>query len=275
MSGNPSARRYVPSEIWGSTCDLRHLECYITGAIFVLGRCDACGICTSGCRPRAQIELRPCEEADICDCKDTRSAHGQSWIIAVDGACRGNGLTNAEATYGIFCNVGSPYNRAIKLQDARPTSQRAELHAAIMALKLVIDHLAVSPMSSRSAVENVVIKTDSAYLANSMVTYVAKWRVNDYTNHRGSPVHNQDLFRELDNICNDLALSGVQVRFWQVPRGQNMPADRLANAALDGSDWRTFSEDDLFEGGEKPHIHHEGFSLPPGTLFLSSAMYFS
>jgi hypothetical protein len=171
MTDDPKARRYVPSEIWGTGYDLRQLECYITGAIFVLGRCDACSMCTPGCQPNEQSDLLPCPYVGLCSCLGTRWAHGQSWIIATDGACRNNGQVNAEAACGIFRNVGSSYNKSIKLDDARPTSQRAELHAAILALKMVSNHLAASIMSL--TVENVVIKTDSAYVVSSMVTYVA------------------------------------------------------------------------------------------------------
>lgn len=118
----------------------------------------------------------------------------------------------------------------------------------------------------------VVIKTDSAYLVNSMTSYVIKWRNNNYTNARGRPVANQDLFRELDAICNRLADIRVQARFWLVPRSQNMQADKLANAALDGVNWKDFSEDDWFEGGVKPYIHGREVLWEQETPFAAGVL---
>lgn len=40
---------------------------------------------------------------------------------------------------------------------------------------------------------------------------------------------------------------GVDVRFWHVSRAQNKQADKLANAALDGVDYKQFTRDDLFD----------------------------
>jgi ribonuclease HI len=252
MSQNPASRRYVPSEIWGTGYDLGDLECYISNERFVLGRCDACRICDEYCISNDEIELTSCSNTGDCYCGALR-AHGDAIIIATDGACRNNGYADAEAARGIFCNVNSNNNKSFKLTDARPTNQRAELYAAVHALRTARNMITNGNLKRH--LSEVVIKTDSAYLVNSMTSYIIKWRNNDYTNARGLPVVNQDLFQELDAICNRLADIGVQARFWRVPRSQNMQAEKLANAALDGIDWKTFSEDDWFDGGEKPHIH--------------------
>jgi ribonuclease HI len=198
-----------------------------------------------------------------------RRAHGDAIIIATDGACRNNGYPDAEAACGIFCNVNSNNNKSFKLTDARPTNQRAELYAAVHALRTARNMFANGNLNRH--LSEVVIKTDSAYLVNSMTSYIIKWRNNDYTNARGLPVVNQDLFRELDVICNRLADIGVQARFWRVPRDQNMQADKLANAALDGVDWKTFSEDDWFEGGSKPYIHRRDTPTAGVNLYAVSA----
>jgi ribonuclease HI len=81
-----------------------------------------------------------------------------------------------------------------------------------------------------------------------MVEYVEKWRLNNYTSSRGRPVVNADLLRGLDGCLTWLEEEkGVDMRFWHVPREQNMQADKLANAALDGVDYKQFTQDDLFD----------------------------
>jgi ribonuclease HI len=85
-------------------------------------------------------------------------------------------------------------------------------------------------------IREVVIKTDSAYLVNSMVDYIVTWKRNGFINARGHPVASRDLIEMIDDICYELNWHGFQARFWHVPRSQNMQADKLANAALDGMD---------------------------------------
>jgi ribonuclease HI len=179
-------------------------------------------------------------------------------IIAVDGACRDNGRPNARAAYGVYFNTDSKFNRAAYvvyfntdskfnkagLLDERPmTNQRAEITAAIEACKLC--HQLLNTPDLLQEIKQIVIKSDSAYLVNSMVTHVEKWRLNNYTSSRGRPVVNGDLLRSLDQCVVSLEEEGVNVCFWHVPRTQNQQADKLANAALDGVDYKQFTWDDL------------------------------
>jgi hypothetical protein len=123
-------------------------------------------------------------------------------------------------------------------------------------------------------IREVVIKTDSAYLVNSMVDYIVTWKRNGFINARGHPVASRDLIEMIDDICYELNWHGFQARFWHVPRSQNMQADKLANAALDGIDWKgTFSENIWFEGGEKPLIHRERLDCNFGGVYFGTLLY--
>lgn len=169
-------------------------------------------------------------------------------IDAIDATC-------AHAI-GVFCNLFSNNNKSFILSDPKPTNQRAELWAAVVALRMARNMFANGNIDRH--IKEVVIKSDSAYLVNSIVDRTCKWYENGYINARGVPVANRDLLEELDDLCDELVKIGIQPRFWHVPRRENMQADKLANAALDGIDWKEFDEDDWFEGGEKPYIHHHG-----------------
>lgn len=83
-------------------------------------------------------------------------------------------------------------------------------------------------------VQVLVVKSDSAYLVNSMTEYIDRWRKNGYKNVKGTAVANADLFMKIDkqiNFLNDLITT---VSFWHVPRMRNREADSLAKDALDG-----------------------------------------
>lgn len=250
---NPTSRRFDHEELWGDSYDWFDHECHVSGDNFVRGRCECCQICDCP-KGEHEVMLVSCHD-DVCyDCDLPRN-HGNAIIIATDGACRNNGRAIATAGCGVFFSIDSVHNKCFQLQEARPTSQRAELHAAIYALKKVRNMFANGGFAYEGNISEVIIKTDSAYVVNSMTKWISKWRNNGYTNARGLPLVNQDLIQQLDSLCNRLDDLDVQARFWKVPRGWNMQADKLANAALNGSDWRNFDEDDYFEGDEKPYIH--------------------
>lgn len=130
---DPITRRYVPHRAWGDAYDWRDHECYVARNNFVRGRCDCCAMCTCSGQ-HDEIGLIPCEDCTRCFECGSRQAHGKAIIIATDGACRNNGYANARAACGVFFNINSIHNKAFLVRDRRPTSQRAELHAAIYAL---------------------------------------------------------------------------------------------------------------------------------------------
>ena len=159
--------------------------------------------------------------------------YGTSIIIATDGACRNNGRADAVAGCGIYWGRNDIHNRSFQLDDGvRPTSQRAELSAAIYALRKFRNIFANGGYKYYGRIDEVVIKTDSAYLVKGMTEWIVKWRNNGYLNARGLPVSNEDLIVELDDLCDEIDDLGVQACFWQVPHSSNMDADELAREAI-------------------------------------------
>ncbi|KAI9774367.1 MAG: hypothetical protein M1840_004261 [Geoglossum simile] len=156
--------------------------------------------------------------------------HVDCIIIAVDGACRGNGTVEARATVGVFVGSKSKYNVSFALNTARPTNQVAELTAAIFGLQQA--SVIQSNKVGRSELGNVVIKADSEYLVKGMTDWVFKWEQNGYITAKGKPVTNVSLFKELVRLVTELNERGVEVLFWHVPRERNQEADALANAAF-------------------------------------------
>lgn len=162
-----------------------------------------------------------------------QNKHGQYLPIATDGACRNNGLADAVAGCGVYWGHNSIHNKSFQLNDGvRPTSQRAELSAAIYALRKFRNIYANGGFKYLGHLDMVVIKTDSAYLVNSMTDWIVKWRNNGYLNARGLPLCNRDLIEQLDGLCDEIDELGIQACFWQIPRASNADADELAKDAI-------------------------------------------
>lgn len=179
---------------------------------------------------------------EVKDCEEhgpEAIAHNGAIIIAVDGACRGNGTPNARAATGVFFHPNNHGNQASLLQGTQPqTNQRAELTAALSALKIATRIRARNfkkyhaPRGPYRKLRRVVIKTDSSYLVKGITNYIYDWRLNGFTNIHGRPVKNKYLFLQIDRAITVLNRMQTAVQFWYVPRGQNQDADRLANEAL-------------------------------------------
>ncbi|KAJ3571946.1 hypothetical protein NP233_g3425 [Leucocoprinus birnbaumii] len=149
--------------------------------------------------------------------------------IFIDGACIANGTTHAKAGMGIYFGPGSKHNISERLEYGPQTNQRAELQAAILALKKVVSLIDNGWLST----QNVVVISDSAYVVKSMTDWVYKWRENGWKNYKGLEVTNRDDFERLDDLIDDLEeYCGVGVKFWLVPRGMNQDADELAKSAI-------------------------------------------
>jgi ribonuclease HI len=150
--------------------------------------------------------------------------------IFVDGACSGNGQRWARAGMGVFFGPRSRHNISQRLHDDPQTNQRAELHAAILALDRVKELLDDDKLETRL----VVVATDSAYLVDGITKWIYKWQDNGWTNARGGDVANREDFETLDELIDELEDDyGVFVKFWKVDRDDNEDADELAREAVD------------------------------------------
>ncbi|KAF3491211.1 uncharacterized protein GIQ15_00728 [Arthroderma uncinatum] len=153
-----------------------------------------------------------------------------SIVIAVDGACSGNGTPYQKAAAGVYVGENSQHNISLQLTPEYATNQRAELIAGLHGLdeaKNINDNgIDGQPLAQ------VIIKTDSAYMVNGVTQWVDGWEANGYTNANGRRVTNYYLFEELARCIRRLAASGVNVYFWHVLREHNTEADQLARNAL-------------------------------------------
>ena len=73
---------------------------------------------------------------DVCEPPDDAAA---MLVIYTDGSCSNNGYEGARAGYGIFFAPESPYNVSEPLPGPA-TNQRAEMFAALEAMRIVLAH---------------------------------------------------------------------------------------------------------------------------------------
>jgi ribonuclease HI len=136
-------------------------------------------------------------------------------IIHTDGACSGN---PGPGGWGAILTFGD-HEKELKGGEANTTNNRMELMAAISALEALKKPCRVD------------LHTDSQYLRNGIMTYIAKWKQNGWRTADKKPVKNIDLWQRLD-----AALKPHQVR-WHWVKGHaghamNERADVLAREAI-------------------------------------------
>ena len=135
--------------------------------------------------------------------------------IYTDGACSGN---PGPGGWGAILISGA-HEKEIKGGEELTTNNRMELMAAISALEAL----------KRPSVAD--IHTDSQYLRNGIMTWIANWKRNGWRTADKKPVKNVDLWTRLD-----AALAHHRVR-WHWVKGHaghamNERADVLAREAI-------------------------------------------
>lgn len=172
--------------------------------------------------------------------------HADSLVIAVDGACPHNGNGATASGIGVYFGLGNENNLSARIPYdlagfAGHTNNRAEIYAAITALKIAQD---LCDQGSKAKYKSIVIKSDSAYVVESVgggrngeQAHISKWISNDFRSVNNKPVKNLMLWSELGHELIDLRKMGVSVQFWHVPRHMNRDADKLANDALREQCW--------------------------------------
>jgi ribonuclease HI len=136
--------------------------------------------------------------------------------IYTDGACSGN---PGPGGWGAVLRYGTVEKELCGGEATATTNNRMELTAPIRALESL----------TRPAV--VHLYTDSSYVRNGIMSWVARWKRNGWQTSDKKPVKNVDLWTELD------ALAAKHQVEWHWVKGhnghpENERADRLAAKGL-------------------------------------------
>jgi len=136
--------------------------------------------------------------------------------IFTDGACRGN---PGPGGWGALLRFGDQ-EKTLSGAEAHTTNNRMELYAAIAALEA---------LNKPCCVE---LTTDSQYLRQGIIEWLADWKRRGWKTAAKKPVKNQDLWQRLDAAVQRHEIN------WHWVRGhsghvENELVDQLANEAID------------------------------------------
>ncbi|KRB72812.1 ribonuclease H [Nocardioides sp. Root190] len=121
---------------------------------------------------------------DAPDSPDSSSSPA-TVTIHTDGSCLGN---PGPGGWGAVLRYGR-HELDLHGGELDTTNNRMELMAAIQALET---------LSRRSTVD---LHTDSSYVRNGIMSWVAKWKANGWRTAAKAPVKNEDLWRRLDAVA--------------------------------------------------------------------------
>ena len=136
--------------------------------------------------------------------------------IFCDGACSGNPGVGG---YGSILRSGGNV-KEISGAEGCTTSNRMEMSGAIAALEAL----------KRPC--EVVITTDSQYLAKGMTEWVSGWIRKGWVNSKKEPVLNRDLWEKLVDLSKVHSIRWVWVRGHN-GHAENERCDELARAAIE------------------------------------------
>jgi ribonuclease HI len=150
----------------------------------------------------------------------------------VDGGCRGNGQPGAiGAAAAVLLGKNGKHlgTWTSKLAECtRPTNQRAEITAIIVALENALKRY--HELNQQPSLK-VIIMSDSKYAIGCRNGWVYKWSTNGWTNAAGLEVANRDLITEASTLDDQVKKLGkVVYRF--IPRSENKLADDACNKIM-------------------------------------------
>ncbi|KAJ5782777.1 hypothetical protein N7457_004551 [Penicillium paradoxum] len=176
--------------------------------------------------------------SSVSKCKDCKQheGHEDSLIIGIHGECV-NGKMGMRSAIGLYWGYGNNGNVSweIPSKDSQ-TKQVAELTACLRALRNATSILEkrrsiMRKGKSLTPLNTFVIKSDSEYLVRSLTEWLPKWKANGWKTCKGVPVANADKFQLIETGIAMLEVM-VNVKFWLVPKEDNMEASLLAKRAL-------------------------------------------
>ena len=136
--------------------------------------------------------------------------------IYTDGACRGN---PGPGGWGVLLIAGSR-EKTLYGGEAETTNNRMELTAAIEALRAL------------KRPSDVVLHTDSRYVMDGIMSWLANWKRRGWTTAAKKPVKNRDLWQALDAEAAKHSIRWVWVKGHDGNPGNEL-ADALANRGID------------------------------------------
>lgn len=158
-----------------------------------------------------------------------KGATTRHYVIATDGACRGNPGPGAWGAI-LFANegniaIGRP--RELVGTKRQTTNIEMELTAAVRALTW---------LNSKNRPEHrsapVTLFTDSQYVTKGMTEWVPGWLSNGWRNSKRKPVEHRDLWEALIEAAKGRDIAWTWVR-GHAGHPENERADALAQSALD------------------------------------------
>lgn len=139
-------------------------------------------------------------------------------IIAIDGACKGNGTPNCVSAGGVLV-VGKDFS-VFRVQESGSTNQRGELHALIRALEIGL-HLMIGDE------DELFFVTDSEYIYNTITKeWYKNWKNKGWVTASNEPVKNQDLWLRAAELLDIYEKNSYEFNFYHI-KGHVIPFGKV------------------------------------------------
>lgn len=136
--------------------------------------------------------------------------------IYTDGACSGNPGNGGWGAVLMY----NGRKKEISNGERNTTNNRMELTAVIEALKLLKEPCIVD------------LYSDSAYVVNAFINgWLEDWKTKNWKGSDKKPVKNQDLWQELDRLCNIHKVNFIKVK-GHADNEYNNRCDTLATSSI-------------------------------------------
>lgn len=197
----------------------------------------------------------------------------QSVIVAIDGACRGNGKPDCLSTGSAVFMFDNTF-KIFTASDQQSSNQRGEMIGLLKALD------AMTWLPNRGVTE-VVMVMDSEFLFNALTKdWIGNWERKGWVTAEGNPVKSQDLWKQISEILAELDKLGIEIIPYHI-KGHLVSLGKVTAAkmleahpdgeVLHGALWNKYDQDmiknqDKWDAALQLFQRNHGF-LPPDDIF--------
>ena len=138
----------------------------------------------------------------------------RKFIVYVDGAASNNqDAEKRKAAYCacIFTKYNTPgkgpeiYKKDVTGVLPGASNNQAELYGVIAALR------AIKEVLRNGETAEVEIRSDSQYVVTGASQWLENWKKNNWKSSKGKPIENQHLWKQLDELLNEMNVSFTKV----------------------------------------------------------------
>lgn len=154
-------------------------------------------------------------------------------IININGFCIDKGLPSAISAYGAFWATTSDQNTGVATPPKEPQTFRyAMLYGIQVTLEKFLEHMEIASFNRPDDMSRIVFAVSSKWVVETVSEQACAWAAADWKDLLGYLGPYEATLKRIYEATVNFQSRGVEINFWEVPKEENLDAEKLAKKAV-------------------------------------------